>query len=161
MGTPRWARRWIRGRGVAKGVGAERLVVAQADVCWAELPSPTGSGPGLRGPVIVVQGEPFNRSRISTVVCIPLTSNLHWADAPGNVLLPARTTGLAKIPWPTCRRSSPSIERSSSSASVIFRGAGSISCSLGSISCSVAKNGAGTHILRRDDNQADGNYPRR
>ncbi len=46
--------------------------------------------------MIVVQGEPFNRSRISTVVCIPLTSNLHWADAPGNVLLPARTTGLAK-----------------------------------------------------------------
>jgi mRNA interferase MazF len=46
--------------------------------------------------VIVVQGEPFNRSRISTVVCIPMTSNLHWADAPGNVLLPASTTGLSK-----------------------------------------------------------------
>jgi len=46
--------------------------------------------------VIVVQGEPFNRSRISTVVCIPMTSNLRWADAPGNVLLPAPTTGLSK-----------------------------------------------------------------
>ena len=44
----------------------------------------------------MVQGELFNRSRISTVVCIPMTSNLRWADAPGNVLLPARTTGLVK-----------------------------------------------------------------
>ena len=38
----------------------------------------------------------MNRSRIATVVCVPLTSNLKWADAPGNVLLDARTTGLPK-----------------------------------------------------------------
>ena len=42
----------------------------------------------------MVQGEPINRSRIATVVCVPLTSNLKWADAPGNVLLEARATGL-------------------------------------------------------------------
>jgi len=44
----------------------------------------------------VAQGDPINRSRIATVVCVPLTSNLKWADAPGNVLLDAETTGLPK-----------------------------------------------------------------
>jgi mRNA interferase MazF len=46
--------------------------------------------------VVVVQGDSLNRSRIATVVCVPLTSNLRWAEAPGNVLLSARTTGLPK-----------------------------------------------------------------
>ena len=45
---------------------------------------------------MVVQGDVLNRSRIATVVCVPLTSNLKWADAPGNVLLPARSTSLPK-----------------------------------------------------------------
>lgn len=45
---------------------------------------------------MVVQGDPLNRSRIATVVCVPLTGNLRWADAPGNTRLPARVTGLAK-----------------------------------------------------------------
>ena len=71
-------------------------MIAQGDVCWADLPEPTGSGPGFRRPVLVVQGSAFNRSRIATVVCVPLTSNLRWADAPGNVLLPARSTGLGR-----------------------------------------------------------------
>jgi len=43
-----------------------------------------------------VQGEAFNRSQISTVVCVPLTSNLRWAEAPGNVLLASKVTGLSK-----------------------------------------------------------------
>jgi mRNA interferase MazF len=43
-----------------------------------------------------VQGDPLNRSRIATVVCVPLTSNLAWAGAPGNVPLPARVSGLPK-----------------------------------------------------------------
>lgn len=63
---------------------------------WADLPDPVGSGPGFRRPVVVVQGDPFNRSRIATVVCVPLTSNLVWADAPGNVRLSAKVTGLPK-----------------------------------------------------------------
>ena len=45
---------------------------------------------------MVVQGDALNRSRIATVVCIPLTSNLRWANAPGNVSLPGRLTGLPK-----------------------------------------------------------------
>jgi mRNA interferase MazF len=72
------------------------VVIAQGDVCWADLPGPVGSGPGVRRPVLVVQGDSLNRSRLATVVCIPLTSNLRWADAPGNVLLPARSSGLSK-----------------------------------------------------------------
>lgn len=45
---------------------------------------------------MIVQGDTFNRSKIATVVCVPMTSNLRWAEAPGNVLLPARATGLGK-----------------------------------------------------------------
>ena len=71
-------------------------MISQGDVWWADLPEPSGSGPGLRRPVIVVQGEALNRSRIATTVCVPLTSNLRWADAPGNVLLTSRMTGLPK-----------------------------------------------------------------
>lgn len=63
---------------------------------WAELPDPTGSGPGFRRPVTIVQGDAFNRSRIATVVCVPLTSNIRWADAPGNVPIRARSSGLPK-----------------------------------------------------------------
>jgi len=70
--------------------------VAQGEVWWAELPEPEGSGPGFRRPVVVVQGNPLNGSRIATVVCVPLTSNLTWEDAPGNTLLRAKATGLPK-----------------------------------------------------------------
>ena len=70
--------------------------VAQGDVWWADLPDPTGSSPGFRRPVVVVQGNALNRSRIATVVCVPLTSNIIWAGAPGNVLLAAKATGLPK-----------------------------------------------------------------
>jgi mRNA interferase MazF len=45
---------------------------------------------------VVVQSDALNRSRIATVVCVPLTSNLKWALAPGNVRLSARLTGLPK-----------------------------------------------------------------
>jgi mRNA interferase MazF len=72
------------------------VVVSQGEVWWADLPTPTRSGPGFRRPVVVVQGEALNRSRIATVVCVPLTSNLRWANAPGNVSLSARLTGLPK-----------------------------------------------------------------
>ena len=72
------------------------MVISQAEVWWAELPPPTGSGPGFRRPVVIVQGDALNRSRIATVVCVPLTSNLRWAEAPGNVALASRATGLPK-----------------------------------------------------------------
>jgi mRNA interferase MazF len=46
--------------------------------------------------VVAVSLKKFNLSRIGTVVCVPLTSNLRWAEAPGNVVLPAQATGLSK-----------------------------------------------------------------
>jgi mRNA interferase MazF len=72
------------------------VVVSQGDVCWADLGEPRRAEPGYRRPVVVIQGDAFNRSRINTVVCVALTSNLKWAAAPGNVLLPAAATGLPK-----------------------------------------------------------------
>jgi len=72
------------------------VAIGQGEIWWADLPDPTGSGPGFRRPVIVVQGDHLNRSRIATVVCVPLTSNLAWADAPGNVALSQTQTGLPK-----------------------------------------------------------------
>lgn len=72
------------------------MVISQGEIWWADLGSPTGSAPGLRRPVIVVQGESFNRSRIATVVCVPVTSNLKWAEAPGNVELGTADSSLPK-----------------------------------------------------------------
>ena len=70
------------------------MVVSQGEIWWAELPEPSGSEPGFRRPVLIVQGDSLNSSRIATVVCVPLTSNLRWAEAPGNVLLRGKNTGL-------------------------------------------------------------------
>ena len=72
------------------------MVISQGEVWWADLPEPTGSAAGYRRPIVVVQGDAFNRSDIATVVSVPLTSNLRWADAPGNVRLAARLTGLPR-----------------------------------------------------------------
>lgn len=72
------------------------MVISQGDVWWTDLPDPAGSESGFRRPVIVVQGDPLNRSRISTVVCVVVTSNLKWAKAPGNVRLASRESGLPR-----------------------------------------------------------------
>lgn len=72
------------------------MVVAQGEVWWADLGEPRGSAPAYRRPVVVVQGEAFNRSRIATVVCVALTSHLKWAEAPGTVLLTERDAALPK-----------------------------------------------------------------
>ena len=72
------------------------MVISQGEVWWADLGEPAGSEPGYRRPVVVVQGDAFNASSLRTVVCVALTSNLRWGDAPGNVVLAARATGLPK-----------------------------------------------------------------
>jgi mRNA interferase MazF len=72
------------------------VVISQGDVWWADLAEPSGSEPGFRRPVVVVQGDAYNRSAIRTVLTVALTSNLRWADAPGNVRLSARATGLPR-----------------------------------------------------------------
>ncbi len=71
-------------------------MISQGEVWWADLGDPAGSEPGFRRPVVIIQGDAFNRSRIATVVCVALRSNLRWAEAPGNVLLTAKATGLPK-----------------------------------------------------------------
>jgi mRNA-degrading endonuclease toxin of MazEF toxin-antitoxin module len=72
------------------------MVISQGEIWWADLPGATGSGPGFRRPVIVVQCDALNGSRLATTVCVPLTSNLKWGTAPGNVTLSARLTELPK-----------------------------------------------------------------
>lgn len=70
------------------------MVIIQGEVWWADLAAPRGAGPGYRRPVVVVQCDELNRSRIGTVVCVPMTRDLRWTDAPGNVRLMSRVTGL-------------------------------------------------------------------
>lgn len=68
----------------------------RGEVWWAALPDPVGSMPGYKRPLVIVQADSFNRSRINTVIAVVLTSNLNLADAPGNALLSMRSTGLSK-----------------------------------------------------------------
>lgn len=68
----------------------------RGDVFWASLPEPRGSEPGYRRPVLVVQADAFNDSRIGTVIVAALTTNLRLAEAPGNVRLPRRGAGLPR-----------------------------------------------------------------
>lgn len=68
----------------------------RGEVWWASLPEPTGSGPGFRRPVLVVQSNSFNQSRISTVVVAVVTSNVALAEAPGNVRLAKSEAGLPR-----------------------------------------------------------------
>ena len=72
------------------------VALSRGDIWWADLSEPSGSEPGFRRPVVVVQGDSLNRSRIDTAICVPLSSNMLWADAPGNVFLSCDLTGLSK-----------------------------------------------------------------
>ncbi len=68
----------------------------RGEIWWADLAEPRGSEPGFRHPVLILQAEPFNRSRLRTVVGIVVSSNTRLLNAPGNVLLPAKETGLPR-----------------------------------------------------------------
>jgi mRNA interferase MazF len=72
------------------------VVIQRGELWWATLPEPTRSEPGYRRPVLVVQSDDFNRSRIATVIALVITSNTRLAQAPGNVFLPQKLTGLPK-----------------------------------------------------------------
>ncbi len=71
-------------------------MISRGDVLWAELAAPVGSEAGYRRPVVVVQRDSLNRSPFGTVSVVPLTSNMKWLSALGNVVLPASETGLPK-----------------------------------------------------------------
>jgi mRNA interferase MazF len=68
----------------------------RGEIWWANLPAPVASEPGYRRPVLIVQDDTFTQSRISTVIVVIITSNLRLAEAPGNVSLPSKATGLPK-----------------------------------------------------------------
>lgn len=73
-----------------------RVIVAQGDVWWADFGDPVYSRAGFRRPVVIAQGDRLNQSRVATTICVPLTTNLKWRDAPGNVLLGTADTALDK-----------------------------------------------------------------
>ena len=72
------------------------MVIERGQIWWAHLDAPSGSEPGFRRPVLVVQDDAFNRSRLQTVIAVVLTSKVRLVDAPGNVLIPAKAAGLPK-----------------------------------------------------------------
>lgn len=71
-------------------------MVARGQVYWANWAEPQGSGPGFRRPVLVLQSNKFNESKIATVIVAVITSNLTLAKAPGNVLLRSNESKLSK-----------------------------------------------------------------
>jgi mRNA interferase MazF len=68
----------------------------RGEIWWATLPSPTASEPGYRRPLLIIQSDDFNRSRINTVIAVVITSNLRLAEAPGNVVLLKKDSNLPK-----------------------------------------------------------------
>ena len=68
----------------------------RGEIWWASLPEPTGSEPGYRRPVLIISSDNFNRSRIKTVLTVAITTTLELANAPGNVRLRSKDTGLPK-----------------------------------------------------------------
>jgi mRNA interferase MazF len=72
------------------------VVIQRGEVWWADLGEPVGSEPGFQRPLLIVQDDAFNRSRIDTTIAVVLTSNLRLLDAPGNVLVAKRVSGLPK-----------------------------------------------------------------
>ena len=72
------------------------MVIRRSSVCWADLGEPRGSKPAKRRPVLVIQSDPFNTSRLATVVAVVITSNRALAAMPGNVFVPASASGLPR-----------------------------------------------------------------
>ena len=68
----------------------------RGEVGWADLDEPRGSDPGYRHPLLILQADSFNQSRLETVIGLVVSSNLRLLDAPGNVLLAAKAVGLPK-----------------------------------------------------------------
>ena len=63
-------------------------MIGQGDIFWADLAAPSGSEPGLRRPVLIVQRDAINRRRFNTVLIVPLTTTIHHASLPGNIRIP-------------------------------------------------------------------------
>ena len=71
-------------------------MIERGSIWWTDLGEPRGSEPGYRRPLLIIQADAFNRSRIQTVLAAVLTTNLRLVEAPGNVLVPATASGLRR-----------------------------------------------------------------
>ena len=72
------------------------MIVERGQVWTADLGEPEGSEPGYNRPVLIVQTDAFNRSRLHTVIAVVLSTNVRLVDAPGNVLIPGKASGSRK-----------------------------------------------------------------
>jgi mRNA interferase MazF len=82
------------------------VIVERGQMWTADLGEPEGAEPAYNPPILIVQSDAFDRSRLHTVIAVVLSTNLRLVDAPGNVLIPARSSGLRKTPSRMCRRCS-------------------------------------------------------
>lgn len=71
-------------------------MISRDELYWADLGAPSGSRPAKRRPVLVIQSDPYNASRLASVLAAVITSNTALAAMPGNVFLPAVATGLPR-----------------------------------------------------------------
>ena len=71
-------------------------MTGRGSICWADLGEAGGSKPAKRRPVLVIQSDPFNASRLNTTIAAVITSTTALATMPGNVFLPAAVSGLPK-----------------------------------------------------------------
>ena len=66
------------------------------EIWWASLPVASGSSPAYRRPVLIVQSDAFNASNIHTIIALAITTNLTLANAPGNVFISSKRSGLPR-----------------------------------------------------------------
>ncbi len=71
-------------------------LISRGEIWWADLGTPRGSEPGYHRPVLIIQSDFFNQSRIHTVLAATISSNLRLGDAPGNIIISPRQSGLSK-----------------------------------------------------------------
>ena len=68
----------------------------RGEIWWVDLGLPWGSEPGFKRPVVVIQDNSFNRSKIKTIIVASITTNINLAEAPGNVFIEKEESGLSK-----------------------------------------------------------------
>lgn len=72
------------------------MVIKRGQIWWAELPEPVGSEPGYKRPLLIIQSNDFNKSKINTIIAAVITSNIRLSAAPGNILLSTKKSKLPK-----------------------------------------------------------------
>lgn len=71
-------------------------MINRGEIWWADLPEPTGSAPGYRRPVLIIQSDNFNKTNLNTSIVASITTNLGLAEMRGNVFLKRHQSGLPK-----------------------------------------------------------------